>query len=671
MSWPFAALFESAVHTRSLVTVAVSLYNYRPVILDALESVRAQDLPDLDLVVVDDRSTDGGGGEVLDWLSTHHARFGRCSLLQHQQNQGLARVRNLGFAQSLTPFVLVLDADNELFPRCASACLAVAQSSKADAVASLIEVFGEDRGIMGSDAWDPARLLRGNYVDAMALVRRDAWSQVGGYRRMVLPGWEDYDFWLKCAEQGLHVGHLTEILCRYRKSSTSMLSVSTREPASRDVLVEDIRRHHPSALRHVLETPASGRPHELRRLDSRALPSGAGEIRAFLLVRNECGRLPSSLAAHRKLGVDRFFVIDNGSRDGTIEYLLEQADVHIFQTHNSYQEARLGIDWLEQVLHDHGTDRWCVLLDADERLVYPDCESIGLSEYCNALEQQGLDCLMTMFLDLYSDKPIAETRLDDTRGPLDDCPFFDPTGYYRVPSEASRLPRWYGGPRARLFFPEVASSFYEFVGRAFDEEAYLAMHADVSEAVNGGRFVSGLDHFRLHGRSEERALVLRQVDDWPERTYLAANPDVRDAIAAGTFRDGLEHFVRYGQFEPARAGRGSAPPCLSQVPLVRWRQGISLDIGRHQATGVRWRRRDAVGGVLLHFRLMADLVSRAAAAADGARDTAERAWATENERYRYVLGLHPGLSALTPSSARYRDSRQLLQLGLITPVDQL
>src|SRR5262245_58934620 len=114
---------------------------------------------------------------------------------------------------------------------------------------------------------------------------------------------------------------------------------------------------------------------DLRRLDSRAVSREAGEIRAFLLVLNELQRLPFTLTHHRTLGVDRFFVVDNGSADGTIEYLLGEPDVHLFETSGSYQDARNGVDWIEMVLHVYGVDHWCLLLDADEQLVYPECET--------------------------------------------------------------------------------------------------------------------------------------------------------------------------------------------------------------------------------------------------------------------------------------------------------
>jgi len=237
--------FSAAAHERSLVTVAVTLFNYAHVVLEALDSVRAQHLPDIDLVVVDDCSVDGGDAVVKEWMERHAGRFGRCLLARHPANAGLASARNQAFALAATPYVFVLDADNQLYPRCLHRCLDLAGRSGADAVYTLIEIFGDEQGIMGTDLWSPESLSRQNYIDAMALFRRSAWQSVGGYRRMPAQGWEDYDLWLKFSEAGLLVHRLPEILCRYRKHHRSMLVSETNAADKIDQLHDNMRLHHP------------------------------------------------------------------------------------------------------------------------------------------------------------------------------------------------------------------------------------------------------------------------------------------------------------------------------------------------------------------------------------------------------------------------------------------
>jgi glycosyltransferase involved in cell wall biosynthesis len=238
-------LFESLVHSRAETAVAVTLYNYADVVGEALESVRNQELPDVDLVVVDDCSTDDASKVVLRWLEVHHERFGRAILVRNSRNEGLATARNQGFMLSQTPYVFVLDADNLIYPRCLATCTAAAQLVDADAAYTLLEEFGEAEGVKGTDLWNPAALRRENYIDAMALVRRTAWEWVGGYRHMPASGWEDYDFWLKFAEAGFKVVRVPEILCRYRVRASSMLRTTTNKPDVADLLHADLRAHHP------------------------------------------------------------------------------------------------------------------------------------------------------------------------------------------------------------------------------------------------------------------------------------------------------------------------------------------------------------------------------------------------------------------------------------------
>jgi glycosyltransferase involved in cell wall biosynthesis len=243
---PVEVVFASSRHDRSKVTVAVTLFNYGHTVISTLESVRAQQLPDVDLIVVDDASTDSGPSTVERWMNAHAERFGRCRLVRHHHNQGLAGARNQAFSLATTPFVFSLDADNQLYPRCLHRCLTLAERSDADAVYTLIEVFGEERGVMGTDLWNPEYLARQNYIDAMALVRRSAWRTVGGYRGMAVQGWEDYDFWLKFAEAGLSVHRVPEILCRYRHHRHSMLRQVTNAAENIGRIHDDMRLHHPA-----------------------------------------------------------------------------------------------------------------------------------------------------------------------------------------------------------------------------------------------------------------------------------------------------------------------------------------------------------------------------------------------------------------------------------------
>ena len=88
-------------------------------------------------------------------------------------------------------------------------------------------------GLMSYLGWDPGRLPWGNFVDAMAMVRRQDLLDAGGYTgEPELHGWEDFALWCALAQAG-HRGLLVEeILARYRAGFFSMIAVTNIDTAA-------------------------------------------------------------------------------------------------------------------------------------------------------------------------------------------------------------------------------------------------------------------------------------------------------------------------------------------------------------------------------------------------------------------------------------------------------
>src|SRR5688572_19386726 len=97
-------------------------------------------------------------------------------------------------------------------------------------------------------------------------------------------------------------------------------------------------------------------------------------------MRNEALRLPYFLEYYRRLGIDRFLIVDNGSEDGTTDLLRVSPDVSVFYTEERYSESRCGLDWLNQLLETYAVGHWTLTVDADELFAYPLCEEIALRE---------------------------------------------------------------------------------------------------------------------------------------------------------------------------------------------------------------------------------------------------------------------------------------------------
>ncbi len=256
-------LFHADQLRQAKVTVIIPLYNYAHTVVEALDSVRAQSLADLDLVVVDDCSTDQSLQVALDWVHANAGRFTRVSVIRNHANAGLGYTRNAAFSAAETAFILPLDADNVLRPQCCELLLEAATTSGAGFAYPVIQEFGGRAGVIGTLPYDPSRLIGGNYIDAMALIAKGTWSAVGGYAQM-RQGWEDYDFWCAAAEMGLYgVAVGGSPLADYRVHDASMLSQITNKDGVHHQVVQTIERRHPWATVTrplVLNAPAETPP---------------------------------------------------------------------------------------------------------------------------------------------------------------------------------------------------------------------------------------------------------------------------------------------------------------------------------------------------------------------------------------------------------------------------
>jgi glycosyltransferase involved in cell wall biosynthesis/GT2 family glycosyltransferase/SAM-dependent methyltransferase len=235
------------------VTVVVPLYNYAKYIVEALDSVKAQTLRALDLVVVDDASTDCSLATAVKWAEHNASRFNRMTILRNRVNAGLGPTRNAGIDAADTLYVLPLDADNRLLPSCCEASLDAILSTNAAFVYPVIRQFGAADGLMGTPGFEPLRFIGGNYIDAMALMTKEAWSAAGGYGDLRL-GWEDFDFWCRLVELGLSGNPLGgEAVAEYRVHDSSMLRTNALKADNTLKALSILERRH--RWLNILELP--------------------------------------------------------------------------------------------------------------------------------------------------------------------------------------------------------------------------------------------------------------------------------------------------------------------------------------------------------------------------------------------------------------------------------
>jgi hypothetical protein len=199
--------------------------------------------------------------------------------------------------------------------------------------------------------------------------------------------------------------------------------------------------------------------HDLTTVSVRTGAIAPSAILAFACIRNEAIRLPWFLDHHRALGIGHFLIVDNGSDDGSRDWLAAQPDVSLWVSPRSYRNARFGIDWINRLLRHYGSGHWCLVVDADEALVYPGHDRSDLHALTAWLDRAGRPCLPAMLLEMYPRGRLSEAQYLPGDNPFVALRWFDPGGYRRTAHRRMGMTWIQGGPRERVFFrdrPDMA-----------------------------------------------------------------------------------------------------------------------------------------------------------------------------------------------------------------------
>ncbi len=128
------------------------------------------------------------------------------------------------------------------------------------------------------------------------------------------------------------------------------------------------------------------------------------DILVFVTVFNGMEYMEWFLSYYRKLGVQHFFFCDNGSTDGTFEYLLTQPDVSTFRNTGSFAASGCGVFWANHLMRRFGVGHWCLHLDMDEALVFPGMdEGRSLRDFVTYLDSRGFAATGGCMIDIYPD----------------------------------------------------------------------------------------------------------------------------------------------------------------------------------------------------------------------------------------------------------------------------
>ena len=232
---------------KPLVSVIMPLYNAAPFVGEALESVVASTYRPLEVVVVNDGSTDDSLRVVQEFAEKHKE-----VRVLSQANAGASAARNKAIRASKGVYILPVDADNRIDPRYIEEAVEVLEKRPEVRVVSCrADFFGDRTGEWVFPPFSKELLARKNMIDTCAMYRRADWDKTLGYMETCAAR-EDWDLWLSLFELGGEFVRLPEIRLHYRMRAGSK---RVQDRALKHRLIEEINRRHPAYMEKYLGGP--------------------------------------------------------------------------------------------------------------------------------------------------------------------------------------------------------------------------------------------------------------------------------------------------------------------------------------------------------------------------------------------------------------------------------
>lgn len=260
----------------AVISVLMNVYNVEAYVAEALASIQHQTIRDIEVIVVDDGSTDGTRAIVEDIAATDS----RIKVVGTARNQGISHALNFGLKFCAAPLIAKMDGDDIALPERLEKQLRFLEenpgialvgcaASAIDPSGRLLPGLGVSRKPLSREAVASTILLSTPCMHVW-LARREVYDALSGYREMMVA--TDYDFLLRAAASGFQLANLPDVLMQVR---TRPGNVSSRL---------EQRKAHYYLVRLYRERLRSGQDSFTPENYRRAVKPGALENSAFRLA---------------------------------------------------------------------------------------------------------------------------------------------------------------------------------------------------------------------------------------------------------------------------------------------------------------------------------------------------------------------------------------------------
>ncbi|MDP4996712.1 MAG: glycosyltransferase [Akkermansiaceae bacterium] len=235
-----------------LVSVVLPFRNAEATLLDAVQSILLQEFQDLELIAVNDGSSDGS---VASLAEIKDPRFRQ---IQNKSDPGVVGATATGFAQASGEWFARMDADDIAMPRRIGEQLKAAKNDTGVITCGVESVNSQGNGmrryvewansLVDHEAMSCSRFIECPVINPTAIIRRDWMDRVGGYHDT--PWAEDHDLWLRLFAAGCRFVRVPEVLLQWRDSPDRL---TRQDPRYGTEARSRMRAHHLKNLPDVGE----------------------------------------------------------------------------------------------------------------------------------------------------------------------------------------------------------------------------------------------------------------------------------------------------------------------------------------------------------------------------------------------------------------------------------
>lgn len=201
---------------KKLVSIIIPCYNYGNFVSEAINSALNQTYGNIQIVVVNDGSTDNSG-EVI---KTFADKYKNILFFDNKENNGVVYSRNMAIEASSGYYILPLDADDFIDKTYVEKAVKIFDTKpEIGIVYCNANLIGNKNKKWKLPEFDKEKMLYENCIFASAIFRKEDFIRAGKYKDYMKNGIEDWDLWLSFMELGIKPYKINETLFYYRQHS--------------------------------------------------------------------------------------------------------------------------------------------------------------------------------------------------------------------------------------------------------------------------------------------------------------------------------------------------------------------------------------------------------------------------------------------------------------------